>query len=132
MVQANSVADPLSDCLGGQAGFQLGAFGHVAWSKLGIGLVLAFLVAMVIIGGVRRIAKVAERIVLFMAVIYVLGFTEESGAGLSTLAFKTALPGFGKHGPRAVRSYRWLYVLLIPVGAAVQLEIVWHISDIFN
>lgn len=37
------------------------------------GVVLAILLAMVIIGGIKRIAKVAERIVPFMAVIYVIG-----------------------------------------------------------
>lgn len=59
MVQANSVASPLFDYLG--------------VPKIIIGVVLAVLVALVIIGGVRRIAKVAEKIVPFMALIYVTG-----------------------------------------------------------
>ncbi|PXF62826.1 sodium:alanine symporter family protein [Kangiella spongicola] len=37
------------------------------------GVVLAILLAMVIIGGIKRIAKVAERVVPFMAVLYVIG-----------------------------------------------------------
>ena len=37
------------------------------------GAVLAVLVFMVIIGGIRRIAKVAERLVPFMAVVYIFG-----------------------------------------------------------
>lgn len=37
-----------------------------------IGIIMAILVAVVIIGGIKRIAKVTEKIVPFMAVIYVL------------------------------------------------------------
>jgi AGCS family alanine or glycine:cation symporter len=39
--------------------------------KVLFGLVLAFLVAIVIIGGIKRIAQVTEKIVPFMAIIYV-------------------------------------------------------------
>jgi AGCS family alanine or glycine:cation symporter len=35
-------------------------------------------------------------------------------------------------GPRLVTPYRILYCLLVPVGAAVHLELVWTISDVFN
>lgn len=37
------------------------------------GIVMAFIVAIVIIGGIKRIAKVTEKVVPFMAGIYVLG-----------------------------------------------------------
>ncbi|ODT65717.1 MAG: sodium:alanine symporter [Pelagibacterium sp. SCN 63-23] len=57
-VQANSIADA----------FQ-GAFG---FDKLWVGLALAVLTAIVIFGGIRQIARVAEIIVPFMAVIYLL------------------------------------------------------------
>ncbi len=269
MVQANSVADPISGYLGVGPGFEIGSLGHVAWSKLGIGAVLAALVAMVIIGGVRRIARVAERVVPVMAVIYLagalvvlairapaipaafaaifkgafaatsvgggvvgftvaqamrngiarglfsneaglgsasiahasaktkepvreglvsmlgpsidtllictmtalviitsglLGYTEKDGAALSAAAFETGLGRFGNHlvsfglvffafttmigwsyygdravfymfgkkGKSAVRIYRWIFVLVIPVGAVTQLKVVWTLSDIFN
>ncbi|MCK4303057.1 MAG: sodium:alanine symporter family protein [Candidatus Eisenbacteria sp.] len=269
MVQANSVADPISRYLGRGSGFELGSMGYVAWSKLGIGVVLAVLVAFVIIGGVRRIARVAEKIVPLMAVLYVvfalmilatrvdaipaafaaifrgafsatavgggvvgytfsqamrhgiarglfsneaglgsasiahasaktkepvreglvsmlgpfidtitictitalviitsgiLGLSENNGAALSAEAFETGLPGFGAHlvsfglvffafttiigwsyygdrsiyflfghhGKRAVRTYHWIYVALIPIGAAVKLEVIWGVADIFN
>jgi len=269
MVQANSVADPLARMLRLESGFALGALGEVSGVKLAIGVVLAALVALVIIGGIRRIAKVAERIVPVMAAVYVLGaliilivrapevpgalgqifkgafsatslgggvigftvsmamregvskglFSNESGLGsaaiahapaktkepvregmvamlgpfidtivictltaiviitsgivgqtdangadLSALAFDTGLPGvgqyivsfgliffafstmvgwsyygdraifylFGRHGRRAIKYYRWVFVALIPVGAAVELEVVWGISEIFN
>ncbi len=42
-----------------------------AWG-FSIGIVLAFIVAIVIIGGIKSIAKVTERIVPFMAILYVL------------------------------------------------------------
>lgn len=40
--------------------------------NLGIGIVIALLVAIVLIGGVKRIGSVAEKLVPFMAVIYVI------------------------------------------------------------
>ena len=57
-IQANSVADALSS-----------SFGVPAWLT---GLVIAVLVAMVLIGGIKRIAHVAGRLVPFMAISYVL------------------------------------------------------------
>ena len=33
---------------------------------------------------------------------------------------------------KAVFAYRLVYVLLIPVGAAVPLELVWNMSDLAN
>jgi AGCS family alanine or glycine:cation symporter len=38
-----------------------------------IGVVIAFLVGIIIIGGIKRIASVTEKIVPFMAVLYILG-----------------------------------------------------------
>ena len=84
-----------------------------------------------------------------------------SGANLTVEAFKTGLPMGGNfivtfglvffafstliswsyYGDRcaeylfgrgAVPIYRWVYVLLIPIGAAVKLELIWSISDTFN
>lgn len=60
--QSNQATVQLSSLLG----LQGGATGFV------IGLVLAFLVGIVIIGGIKRIASITEKIVPFMAVIYVL------------------------------------------------------------
>ncbi len=57
-VQANSVADVLNSKF---------AIPHIA-----TGLVLAVLTALVLIGGIRRIAEVAGKLVPFMAVTYVL------------------------------------------------------------
>ncbi len=60
MVQANSVADGLR--------YILPEIGESSWI---LGIILAILVGLVIIGGVKRIAKVASTIVPFMAVMYV-------------------------------------------------------------
>ncbi len=59
MVQANSVVDGLRFVIPQAAAF-----------KLAIGFFLAVMVGLVIIGGIKRIAKVASRIVPFMAVTY--------------------------------------------------------------
>ena len=58
-VQANSVAESLQSSFG---------IPHMA-----TGLVLAVLVFLVIIGGIKRIGEVAGRLVPFMAVVYALG-----------------------------------------------------------
>ena len=257
MVQANSVANPLCD--------------HFHIPKLVTGLAMAFLTGLVIIGGIRRIAKVAQRIVPLMSLVYVGGalailfkyyylipetlgqifyhaftphaavggflgstvattlrfgvargvFSNESGLGsapiahsaartaepvreglvamlgplidtliictmtalvilvtnswviqdstgtgltgatLSSTAFETGIPGFGRYivsfglalfafstliswsyygdrstdfifGPGSVKVYRIVYTLLIPVGATIELQLVWNISDITN
>jgi AGCS family alanine or glycine:cation symporter len=60
MVQANSVVDGLT--------YLAPEAKEYAWV---IGLVMAALVGLVIIGGVRRIAKVASTIVPFMALMYI-------------------------------------------------------------
>ncbi|MCK8825913.1 alanine/glycine:cation symporter family protein [Fuchsiella alkaliacetigena] len=59
MVQANSVAEPL------EASFGI--------PKLLTGIILAIIVGLVIVGGIKRIGKVASKVVPFMAVIYFLG-----------------------------------------------------------
>lgn len=58
-VQANSIAEMLKT-----------SFGIPGWVT---GLVLAFLTALVIIGGIKSIARVCELLVPFMAVFYILG-----------------------------------------------------------
>lgn len=48
-------------------------FGNITVVALAIGLVLLVLAGLIIIGGLQRIATVAERIVPFMTIAYVLG-----------------------------------------------------------
>jgi AGCS family alanine or glycine:cation symporter len=76
-VQSNSVVDGLLTVV--PAGWQDAAFaagipllGGRPVIKLVLGVVLAFLVGVVIIGGIRRIAVVAERIVPVMCIGYTL------------------------------------------------------------
>lgn len=72
-VQANSVADALE-----------ASFGVPFWVT---GVVLAFLVALVLIGGIQRIAAVAGKLVPIMAITYI-------GAGAVVLALNVgAIPG---------------------------------------
>ncbi|MDH5180281.1 MAG: sodium:alanine symporter family protein [Gammaproteobacteria bacterium] len=59
MVQANSVADGLGYL-----------FPDINGYRLVIGVVIAIMVGLVIIGGIKRIAKVSSHIVPFMAIIY--------------------------------------------------------------
>lgn len=56
--QVNSITDSLSNTVG--------------WSPKIISLVLAVLVSIIIFGGIQSISKVAEKIVPFMAIIYIL------------------------------------------------------------
>ncbi len=72
MVQANSVAAPLHNYLA-SAGLTAGAVTEGADPvKFAIGLVIAILVGAVILGGIRRIASFADKVVPFMALTYVL------------------------------------------------------------
>lgn len=62
MVQANSVADGLGYIFPGIEDNEL--------LRLLVGVTMAVFVGLVIIGGIRRIARVASRIVPFMAIVY--------------------------------------------------------------
>lgn len=71
MFQANQASEQLIGILGWEAGYAGFAFG----------VIIAILVALVIIGGIKRIGSVTSRIVPFMAIIYV-------GAALLILILK--------------------------------------------
>ncbi len=251
MAQANSVAEPLQT--------------HFGIPKVATGLIIAALVFAVIVGGIKRIGRVASKLVPCMAIFYVLGAlvvigrhytllpdafglifrsafsgsaatggfagavvaqairygvargvfsneaglgsapiahgaaqTEEpvreglvamlgpfidtitictmtalviiltgayesglSGADLTARAFNLGMPGKGGYivaigiaffafstaiswsyygdrsveylfGPKLIMPYRVFFCLLLPVGAAIELKLVWNISDIFN
>ncbi len=259
MVQANSVADGLVS-LAGVKGTETG----LIW-RLIIGLGIAFMVGLVIVGGIRRIGQVASKLVPFMSAIYVLSaliilglsfdliipaiklivskaftptsaaggfigstvwitiqqgmrrgvFSNESGLGSAPMAhaaakvnepvreglvasigpfvdtlvictmtglvivvsgqwttgldgtpltassFETLLPSWGEKmvsvglvlfaystmiswsyygekgveyilGRKAIMPYRWVYLIFLPIGASLQLRLVWGIADIFN
>jgi len=65
MFQANQSFNQFLIITGGESSF----FSDRAWLY---GLILAILLGMVIIGGIRSIAKVTEKLVPFMAVIYII------------------------------------------------------------
>ena len=39
---------------------------------------------------------------------------------------------FKGYGTQAVKIYRWIYVIIIPIGATASLPLVWNLSDIAN
>lgn len=76
MVQANSVVGGLDYLLPEslvQQGFSLWQGFDISWVALSSGILLSVLTATVILGGIRRIARVAGVIVPFMCVFYVTG-----------------------------------------------------------
>ena len=78
MVQSNSVADGLGMILPqnwqlAKIGSGVPIIGDTLVFKLMIGVVLSLMVGVVIIGGIRRIAQVASKIVPLMCVVYVGG-----------------------------------------------------------
>ncbi|HET6396773.1 MAG TPA: alanine/glycine:cation symporter family protein [Pseudoxanthomonas sp.] len=71
-VQANAIADSASNVLcSTRAGF-CDAVGGMGALKLWIGLVVAGLLALIIFGGIKRIAAFAELVVPFMALAFIL------------------------------------------------------------
>src|SRR3972149_4569915 len=141
MVQANSISHLVNET------FQISP-----WIT---GIVLTVLTAVVIIGGIKSIAKVCERLVPFMAVFYVLGcliflFMNLSDLpvigpivltiGLLTFVFSTIL-GWSYYGEKAAeylfgnkitKPYRWLWVGFVMIGSVLSLKAVWSFADITN
>jgi len=77
-VQSNSVADGLLSVMPvawqqTRISGDVALIGGTVLAKPIIGVVLAVLVGVVTIGGIRRIASVAEKIVPFMCVVYIIG-----------------------------------------------------------
>ena len=69
-VQANAIADSASNVLCGSDGCV--ALGGPAMFKLWVGIAVALLLAVIIFGGVTRIAHFAEVVVPFMALAFIL------------------------------------------------------------
>jgi AGCS family alanine or glycine:cation symporter len=65
MVQSNSVADALKDLL------SLNDHNSLLLFRLGVGVVLAILTTLVIIGGIKRIGQVASLLVPLMSIAYI-------------------------------------------------------------
>ena len=85
----------------------------------------------------------------------------ETGASLSSAAFEASLPGFGGYivtfglsifafttilgwsfysekcveylfGEEVIKSFRWLWIIAVPVGATANLEFIWLVADTLN
>ncbi len=102
MVQANSVVDGLK--------FIWPEIGEYAWL---VGLVMAMGVGMVIIGGVKRISRVASAIVPFMAILYicaaliVLGQNLDAIPSAFVLVLNHALNPWAVGGAAVGEAIRW-------------------------
>ncbi len=77
MTQVNTIASAINtaiDAFGGNtAGTAIVLFGQtVPVSSIAVGLLVAVIVAMTLFGGIKRIGSVAERMVPFMALVYIV------------------------------------------------------------
>ena len=102
MVQANSVVDGLGYILP-----------DIKEYKLAIGILMAVLVGLVILGGVKRIAKVASTIVPFMAILYIsaalivlFSYISEIPQAIITI-FNYALNPWAVGGAAVGEAIRW-------------------------
>ncbi len=107
LVQANSVVDGIAYL------FPLMRTDEGQYLKLGLGIIMAVLVGLVIIGGVKRIAKVASILVPFMTVIYIfaalivlLNHITEIPAAFSTI-FYYAFNPYSIGGAVIGEAVRW-------------------------
>jgi len=102
MVQANSVMDGL--------GYMIPGLHESAWL---VGVILAIFVGMVILGGVKRIARVASTLVPFMAILYiaaallVLANHASDIPGAVSTIFNHALNPWAVGGAAVGEAIRW-------------------------
>src|SRR5437899_2043492 len=117
----------------------------VVWkSQFGVptvvtGAVVAVLAWLVIIGGIRSIGRAAEKLAPLKVGLYLVG-----GRIVAVCAFLfgyTTLIGWAYYGEqfleyifgrRITVPYRWLYCLLIVLGAVGKVELVWAWGDLMN
>lgn len=73
-VQTNAIANVMNNTFNADSQFMLNFFGYeVSGVNLVAGLVVAIVTALVIFGGIKSISSVCEKLVPFMAILYVLG-----------------------------------------------------------
>lgn len=92
MFQANQAAQQFNALIGAQAGYAGFLFG----------LIMAAIVAVVIIGGIKRIATVTERVVPFMCGLYVLAALIVIGVNITELPDALRLIITGAFAPESV------------------------------
>lgn len=88
MFQINQAAQQFINISGGSSSF----FGQHTWV---FGLIMALLVGLVIIGGIKSIAKVTEKIVPFMCILYLLAAIVVIGTNITQVpdAFAAIIDG---------------------------------------
>lgn len=71
--QVNGVADAVKNFFDPETQWTVSVFGmEYSWTVVIAGLILTFCVALVVIGGIKRIANVSQVVVPFMAIVYVI------------------------------------------------------------
>ena len=95
MFQANQAASIITTVTGG-------AGSPLAGNNWVIGLVMAIIVALVIVGGIRSIARVTARLVPFMTVLYVLSAIVVIGINAERLPWALAAIAKGAFSPEGV------------------------------
>lgn len=95
MFQANQAYEQLRSVTGGDAGF----FADKGWL---FGLVIAFLVGIVIIGGIKSIARVTAKLVPFMVLIYMAAAATIIAVNIDRLPAAVSAIFFGAFSPEGV------------------------------
>lgn len=130
----------------------------VSTSNLIIGIVMAVLVALILLGGVKRIGQVTEKLVPFMALLYIVlavgvivinirtiptvfaSIFEGALIAMCCFAFSTIL-GWGLYGARCIeflfsekviKPFMVAYSLVAILGATANLGLMWSIAETFN
>ena len=123
-----------------------------AFPRIAVGIIFGIITAVVIIGGIKSIAVVCEKLVPFMAAFYVLGCIVILGInadyilpailviGIITFAYSTIL-GWSYYGERAaeyllgrkaILLYKVIFTAIVVLGPVLALDLVWTIADVLN
>lgn len=98
-VQVGSITSAINTCIQSFAPEMAGTDAKV---NLVVGIILAAIVALVILGGIKRIGKVAEKLVPFMAIIYILAALIVIFANINHIGHAFVLIFEGAFKPSAV------------------------------
>ena len=110
MVQINQATAQLIDVTGGESSFLYGK-GYI------FGIVMAIVVAMIIIGGIKSIAKVTDKVVPFMVGVYVLAALVVIFGNISELPHAFSLIMEGAFSPEGMYG-GFIGVLIVGVQRA--------------
>lgn len=99
--QVNTIAGSITGAIGTVTGAELTGDALLA-AKLIIGAVIAAIVALVIIGGVKRIGSVTEKLVPFMSGIYIVGSLVIVFANIGSIGSVFAAIFEGAFNPQAI------------------------------